>query len=467
MSAAGLAEARRRMVQHGESEEAVLVFERSYAELEDVIATGSGGTIPESTIDPLVDVPSLEDYAPTDDAMAAALRQVAMVKLNGGLGTSMGIDRAEVRARGQRRAVLPRHHRPAGPRAARGATASTLPLVLMNCFRTRDESLRRCAGIRRPRGRRAAAGLPAERRAQAARRRPHPGRLARRPRPGVVPARPRRRLRRPARAPACSTRCWTRATATPSCPTPTTSAPPATRAIAAWLARERHARTSPRSARARSTTARAATSPSQGATAGSCCATARMVGPARTRSVRGHRRGTRSFHANNLWVDLDALDALLDRARRRPRTADHRQPQDRRPGGLVVHGGDPDRDRDGRRDRGLRGRRRSRCRAAVPSGQDDQRAAAAPLRLLRARRRVRHRRSTDPTPIRSSTSTATTSWSATSTQRFPGARRRCGRPRPARRGRRDVRRGRRLRRRRGRPGRRPPRPSRTAAGSTG
>ena len=46
MSAAGLAEARRRMVQHGESEEAVLAFERSYAELEDVIATGSGGDDP-------------------------------------------------------------------------------------------------------------------------------------------------------------------------------------------------------------------------------------------------------------------------------------------------------------------------------------------------------------------------------------------------------------------------------------
>ena len=98
MSAAGLAEARRRMVQHGESEEAVLAFERSYAELEDVIATGSGGTIPESTIDPLVDVPSLEDYAPTDDAMAAALRQVAMVKLNGGLGTKHGHQRAQVRS---------------------------------------------------------------------------------------------------------------------------------------------------------------------------------------------------------------------------------------------------------------------------------------------------------------------------------------------------------------------------------
>ena len=60
MSAAGLAEARRRMVQHGESEEAVRAFQRSYAELEQVLETGSGGTIPESTIDPLTDVPSLE-----------------------------------------------------------------------------------------------------------------------------------------------------------------------------------------------------------------------------------------------------------------------------------------------------------------------------------------------------------------------------------------------------------------------
>ena len=140
MSAAGLAEARRRMVQHGESEEAVLAFERSYAELEDVLATGSGGTIPESTIDPLVDVPSLEDYAPSDEAKAAALHQVAMVKLNGGLGTSMGIT-------GPKSALVVKDGLSFLDVIARQTLALRaeygvqLPLILMNSFRTRDESL--------------------------------------------------------------------------------------------------------------------------------------------------------------------------------------------------------------------------------------------------------------------------------------------------------------------------------------
>ena len=46
--------------------------------LEQVLATRSGGTIPESTIDPLTDVPSLEDYSPSDEAMARRVaRRVA------------------------------------------------------------------------------------------------------------------------------------------------------------------------------------------------------------------------------------------------------------------------------------------------------------------------------------------------------------------------------------------------------
>jgi UTP--glucose-1-phosphate uridylyltransferase len=140
MSAAGLAEARRRMLQHGESEEAVLAFEHSYAELEQVLETGSGGTIPESTIDPLTDVPSLEDNAPSDEAMSAALRQVAMVKLNGGLGTSMGIT-------GPKSALVVKDGLSFLDVIARQTLALRkqygvdLPLILMNSFRTRDESL--------------------------------------------------------------------------------------------------------------------------------------------------------------------------------------------------------------------------------------------------------------------------------------------------------------------------------------
>ena len=140
MSAAGLAEARRRMARHGESEGAVLAFERSYAELEQVLESGSGGTIPESTIDPLTDVPSLEDHAPSDETLSAALRQVAMVKLNGGLGTSMGIT-------GPKSALVVKDGLSFLDVIARQTLALRkqygvdLPLILMNSFRTRDESL--------------------------------------------------------------------------------------------------------------------------------------------------------------------------------------------------------------------------------------------------------------------------------------------------------------------------------------
>ena len=128
------------MARHGESEGAVLAFERSYAELEQVLESGSGGTIPESTIDPLTDVPSLEDHAPSDEALSAALRQVAMVKLNGGLGTSMGIT-------GPKSALVVKDGLSFLDVIARQTLALRkqygvdLPLILMNSFRTRDESL--------------------------------------------------------------------------------------------------------------------------------------------------------------------------------------------------------------------------------------------------------------------------------------------------------------------------------------
>ena len=128
------------MARHGESQGAVLAFERSYAELEQVLESGSGGTIPESTIDPLTDVPSLEDHAPSDEALSAALRQVAMVKLNGGLGTSMGIT-------GPKSALVVKDGLSFLDVIARQTLALRkqygvdLPLILMNSFRTRDESL--------------------------------------------------------------------------------------------------------------------------------------------------------------------------------------------------------------------------------------------------------------------------------------------------------------------------------------
>ena len=71
----------------------------------------------------------------------------------------------------------------------------------------------------------------------------------------------------------------------------------------------------------------------------------------------------RYFNTNTLWVDLHALRDLLSGARR-DRPADDRQPQDRRPGRQGLDARHPAGDRDGRGDRRLRGRApRCACRA--------------------------------------------------------------------------------------------------------
>ena len=227
-----------------------------------------------------------------DDERPQALARTAVVKLNGGLGTSMGLVRAEVGAGGARRADLPRRHGPAGARAARAV-------------------------------RRAGPAGPDELV-------PHPRAVAR----GARPATPTSR----------STGCrWTSCrTPSPSC-APTTSprsswpddpdlewCPPghgdvyvalaasgvleALRdkgfryaflsnsdnlgatcdpAIPAWMARESHPLRRPRSASGPSTTARAATSRCAGATAGSCCASSAMVAPRARSTTSRTPTGTR------------------------------------------------------------------------------------------------------------------------------------------------------------------------------
>ena len=56
MTAVGLAEAARRMRERGLDERAVAVFADYYHQLE----SGAQGTIPEDTIEPLVDLPRLD-----------------------------------------------------------------------------------------------------------------------------------------------------------------------------------------------------------------------------------------------------------------------------------------------------------------------------------------------------------------------------------------------------------------------
>ncbi|HTB85647.1 MAG TPA: UTP--glucose-1-phosphate uridylyltransferase [Candidatus Sulfotelmatobacter sp.] len=61
----------------------------------DKVAAGDRGMIPESTIEPVDELPTLESLPATVSDPAALLDQLAVIKLNGGLGTGMGLEKAK------------------------------------------------------------------------------------------------------------------------------------------------------------------------------------------------------------------------------------------------------------------------------------------------------------------------------------------------------------------------------------
>lgn len=138
MSSGGLEAAVARMRDRDIDERAIRVFEHYYRELE----AGVTGTIPESDIEPLTDVPTLESLAAdvSDEERAEALSHTVVVKLNGGLGTSMGLSGPksvlEVREGLTFLDVIARQLL-----ALRKRHGVDVPLLLMNSFRTRGESL--------------------------------------------------------------------------------------------------------------------------------------------------------------------------------------------------------------------------------------------------------------------------------------------------------------------------------------
>src|SRR3954447_12035975 len=66
---------------------AVETFARQYQRLRD----GETGTLAEDRIEPVTDLPDAEDLPEAD----APLDQAVIIKLNGGLGTSMGMTKAK------------------------------------------------------------------------------------------------------------------------------------------------------------------------------------------------------------------------------------------------------------------------------------------------------------------------------------------------------------------------------------
>ncbi len=132
MSDQGLEQARAKMTDAGVDPVAIDVFEHYYRQVE----SGETGMIPESTIDP-VDIAALADadLPDTTDGLAGTV----VVKLNGGLGTSMGLEAAksllQVREGLTFLDVIARQ-----VLAARKSYGVALPLVFMDSFRTSKDT---------------------------------------------------------------------------------------------------------------------------------------------------------------------------------------------------------------------------------------------------------------------------------------------------------------------------------------
>src|SRR3954464_6352360 len=120
----------------GAAPEAIAVFDRFYRLLE----SGDTGVIGEDDIEAVQDITLLDDLPVDAAATREALAQTVVIKLNGGLATSMGLDRAKsLLAVKDGLSFLDIIARQLLTARARHGVA--LPLVLMNSFRTRDDSL--------------------------------------------------------------------------------------------------------------------------------------------------------------------------------------------------------------------------------------------------------------------------------------------------------------------------------------
>ncbi|HPA81719.1 MAG TPA: UTP--glucose-1-phosphate uridylyltransferase, partial [Thermoanaerobaculales bacterium] len=116
---------------------------------------GGQATVAEDDIRPVEALPDADSFAGPAEAGRAALGRVAVIKLNGGLGTGMGLERAKslLEVRGGltfldliARQVL----------SLRERTGAAVPLLMMDSFRTAGDSaaiLERYPGL-------AVAGLP-------------------------------------------------------------------------------------------------------------------------------------------------------------------------------------------------------------------------------------------------------------------------------------------------------------------
>lgn len=111
------------------------IFIDSFAYYYEQLITGETGMISETGISPVSSLPDMETFPKRLEELGQrALQETAIIKLNGGLGTSMGLDKAK--------SLLPvKDGLSFLDIIARQATRSGVPLILMNSFVTDEDSL--------------------------------------------------------------------------------------------------------------------------------------------------------------------------------------------------------------------------------------------------------------------------------------------------------------------------------------
>jgi UTP--glucose-1-phosphate uridylyltransferase len=108
----------------------------TFSHYEERLRSGEQGLLPEAELEPLTDVPSAAELPAGDET---AIERVVVLKLNGGLGTSMGMTRAksllEVKEGHSFLEMIVRQvlH-------LRERHDAAIPLLLMNSFATRDDT---------------------------------------------------------------------------------------------------------------------------------------------------------------------------------------------------------------------------------------------------------------------------------------------------------------------------------------
>jgi UTP--glucose-1-phosphate uridylyltransferase len=132
----GLRASVEKMRSEGVADAAIRAFEHYYRQLE----AGETGLMPEDSIEPVTDPVEFDELPSDADAEREALQKAIVLRLNGGLGTSMGLSRAKSLLEAKdglsfldviARQVL----------ALREEHDAQLPLVLMDSFSTREDSL--------------------------------------------------------------------------------------------------------------------------------------------------------------------------------------------------------------------------------------------------------------------------------------------------------------------------------------